>query len=94
MSFETAAQLARQLATLEVYGLDRNHVDGYADAIRSVTQASASSVTAEVYPPRDDLVFVLIGDAETIRDTAANYGAVTEHPISAPTFRVPPPAED
>ncbi len=89
MALETAAQLARQLATLEVHGLERSHLDGYADALLSVTPASAASVTAEVYPERQDLVFVLLGDASAIRELAANYGAVTEHPISAPTFRVP-----
>lgn len=94
MAFETAAQLARQLATLEIYGLDRNHVDGYADALSSVTPASAASVTAEVYPAAGDLVYVLIGDAEKIREAVSKYGAVIEHPMSAPTFRVTSTADD
>jgi len=91
MRLETADQIARQFATLETYGLRRRYIDGYADAVESVTIASAAGVVAEVYPDPDELVFVLIGDATAIRDAAAAYGTVTELPIAAPTFRVPEP---
>ena len=51
-----------------------------------MTEASAASVIAEVYPAPEDRVYVLLGDAETIREAAAGYGTVTELPITAPTF--------
>ena len=86
--FETAAQLASQLARLEFYGLSPDYVNGYAEALGTVTIASAASVVEEVYPGPDELVFVLIGDAADIRDVAASYGEVTELPLGAATFHV------
>jgi hypothetical protein len=50
-------------------------------------------VIEAVYPSRDDLVYVLLGDADAIRDAVAKYGAVTELPITEPYFRVPPVQE-
>ena len=88
MLLETAPQLASMFARLEHYGLDNDYIDGYADRLKAVTSASAASVVAEVYPTPDELVFVLIGDADEIRDMAAQYGEVTEISISEPTFHV------
>jgi zinc protease len=84
--FETAAQLAGQFAMLEFYGLDRQHVDDYGDGILAVTPDSVAPVVDDVYPARNELVFVLLGDADAIREDVARYGAVTEMPITAPTF--------
>ncbi len=84
---ETAFQLAGQLAMLEAYGLDREYIDGYGDALAAVTEASAGGVIGEVYPDAENLVFILVGDAAKVRDAAQQYGPVTELPISAPTFR-------
>jgi hypothetical protein len=44
-------------------------------------------VVADVYPARSELVFVLLGDADAIREDVARYGAVTEMSITAPGFR-------
>lgn len=88
-SLETAAQLATQFAVLEFYGLGRDSVDGYGDAVRNVTPDALRPVIDEVYPRRDELVYVLLGDAAIIRDSVRKYGAVTEMPIAAPHFHVP-----
>ena len=83
---ETATQLAGEFATLEFYGLDRADIEGYGQAIRSVTPEFAAAVINEVYPGRDDLVFVLLGDAAQIRESITRYGSVTEMSITEPQF--------
>lgn len=92
--FETASQLAEQLAELELYGLDRNHVDAYADAIAGADGETISSVIGQVFPAPADLVFVLLGDAELIREDISKYGPVTELPITEPRFSVPEAGAD
>jgi predicted Zn-dependent peptidase len=89
---ETAAQWAGQLAQLEFYGLDRSYIEEYGPALAAVTLDGAARVTAEVYPPSDDLVFVFIGDAAAIRDAVKKYGPVTEIKLSDPVF-APVPIE-
>jgi hypothetical protein len=71
---------------LEFYGLGREHVEDYGDGLGAVTPESVAPVVAAVYPERDELVFVLLGDADAIREDVARYGAVTEIPITAPHF--------
>ncbi len=87
MRLETAAQLAAQFAALEAYGLDRNFVDAYGAQIAEVGVDSVAAVIAAVYPPPDDLVFVLLGDGEAIREAIGKYGPVTEMSIRDPEFR-------
>lgn len=83
---ETATQLAGEFATLEFYGLGNDWVDGYGQAIAAVTPESVATVIADVYPARDDLVFVLLGDADEIREAVTKYGSVTEMSITEPQF--------
>ena len=78
---ETARQLAAQFAMLELYGLDSSYVDDYAAAINDVTVESIAPVISSVYPADDGLVFVVIGDADTIRDTVTRYGQLVEMSI-------------
>jgi predicted Zn-dependent peptidase len=93
LELETGAQLAAQFAQLEFYGLDRSYVDAYGDELAAVSADSVRPVIEAVYPSRDDLVYVLLGDADAIRDAVAKYGEVTELPITEPYFRVPPVQE-
>jgi predicted Zn-dependent peptidase len=86
-SLETAAQLAAEYAELEFFDLGTDYVDNYGAAIEAVTAASVKQVIDAVYPSRDELVFVLLGDAELIRDKVKQYGTITELPITAPRFR-------
>ena len=88
-ALETATQLAGEFALLEFYGLGRSYIDDYAEAIRSVTPESAAAVISAVYPARDDLVFVLLGDAGQIREAVTRYGSVTEMSITEPQFSPP-----
>lgn len=86
LQFETAAHWASALTEIELYGLDRRYVEEYLPAIAQVSQADTRRVIAEAFPKPDDLVIVLIGDAEKIRDAVKKYGPVTEMPLSAPEF--------
>ena len=91
-ALETAAQVGRQLAALEAFGLDVGYINDYGQALGSAGVALVSEVIEAVYPVPDDLVFVLLGDAATIRDKAAAYGPLVEMPITEPRFR--PPDDD
>jgi len=84
---ETSTQLAAQFATLQAYGLDASYVNDYGAAIASAGSEAIQSVINSVYPGTDDLVFVILGDAELVRDDIAKYGPVTEMSITDPRFR-------
>ena len=87
---ETASALARMLAFLELNGLDRSYIDTYGSELQAAAAESVALAISEVYPQPEDLVFVIIGDADTIRDEVAKYGEVTQMSITEPSFRVPP----
>ncbi len=84
---ETAKQLANQFAALQAAGLDESFINNYSAAIAGAASEDIQSVITSVYPQADNLVFVIIGDAEQIRDAVAKYGPVTEMQISEPRFR-------
>lgn len=84
--FETSAQLARELANLEAAGFAATFINDYGAAIAGASGEDIRSVIADVYPHPDNLVFVVIGDAELIREAVARYGPVTEMSITEPRF--------
>ena len=84
---ETAEQLANQFAALQAAGLDESFVNDYGAAVASASSEDIRAVIADVYPQVDNLVFVIIGDAEQLRDVVAKYGPVTEMSITDPRFR-------
>lgn len=87
MGFETAGQIAGVLAQLESNGLGIDYVNDYGAAISAADLASIAAVIEDVYPTLDNLVFIVLGDAELIREQIARYGPVTELAISEPRFR-------
>jgi len=93
-ALETAAQLGRQLAALAAFGLDVGYINGYGEALMATDTATVAAVIGAVYPSPDDLVFVLLGDAETIRERASEYGPLIEMSITEPRFRAPPADDD
>jgi predicted Zn-dependent peptidase len=93
-ALETAAQLGSQLAALEAFGLGVSYVNDYGQALVSADTAAVTAVIDAVYPVADNLVFVILGDAEVIREEAARYGPVTEVPITTPHFRPPAAADE
>jgi predicted Zn-dependent peptidase len=86
LQLETAAHWAAALADLEFYGLGKDSIEGYAPALAKVDLAETAAVTADAFPRPADLVVVMIGDADKIRESAAKYGTVTEMKISEPDF--------
>lgn len=93
-ALETAAQLGRELASLEAFGLDVSYINDYGRALSAADTATVAAVIDAVYPAADNLVVVLLGDAEAIREEAARYGPVTEMSITAPYFRPRPAADE
>jgi predicted Zn-dependent peptidase len=88
--FETAEQLAGGFAELEAMGLDESFVNDYGAAIAAAAGETIREVIDNVYPELDDLVFVLVGDAELIRGDIAKYGPITEMAITEPRFAPEP----
>lgn len=86
-SLETAAQLGAQLAALEAYGLGVSYINDYGADIMAVDVEAVAAVVEAVYPSSENLVFVLIGDAELVRESVSQYGPVTEMSITEPRFR-------
>lgn len=84
---ETNGALAAQLTELAFHDLGREWIDEYAERAGDVTIEDARRVIDSVYPRRENLVFVLIGKADEIRDVAAKYGPVTEMKITDRHFR-------
>jgi predicted Zn-dependent peptidase len=84
---ETAAQLAGQFADLETYGLNASFINEYGDAIAAADPEAVRAVIGDAYPDLDNLVFVILGNAELIRDDIAQYGPITELSIKEPRFR-------
>lgn len=86
-SLETASSLAEMFAYLELNGLGRDYIDSYGAALEAATPVSVHNAISDVYPTSSNLVFVLIGDAESIREAVKKYGPVTEMSITEPRFR-------
>ncbi len=93
-ALETAAQVGSQLAALDAFGLDVSYINDYGAALMSADTEIVAAVIAAVFPAADDLVFVLLGDAELIRDQVSRYGPVIEMPIAEPHFRPQAPAAE
>jgi zinc protease len=89
LSFETSAHWAAQLATLELYGLGHEHIDGYAAALNAVELTDAQRVIAEVFPKSDAVLLVVIGRAEALREPLKKYGPVTELRLADPVWTLP-----
>ena len=83
---ETAAQLARTFASIEAGGLSVSYINDYGASLSAATPESIAAVIDEVYPAPDELVFVILGDAELIREQVTQYGPITEIAISETRF--------
>lgn len=86
LGFETAAQMAGNLTSMAFYNQSRQDIDGYDAAVAGVDADALSRTTNEVFPTTDDLITVVIGRADDIRDALARYGTVEELSITQPTF--------
>ncbi|MFQ5599678.1 MAG: M16 family metallopeptidase [Candidatus Krumholzibacteriia bacterium] len=83
--YETAGRLANAMAELEFYGLDRAHINAHTQNTDAVTLDQLSEVIRRFYP-RDDLVIVLVGQADEIKKIASRYGDVEFKSVSDPGY--------
>jgi predicted Zn-dependent peptidase len=70
---QTADQIANMLGEIELFGLDRNEVDGFFARVDGVTLDQANAAIRKYYQT-DKLTFVLLGNAAKFRDIAKKYG--------------------
>jgi predicted Zn-dependent peptidase len=84
--YETAEDLARALAELRFYGLDRSAVDGLFARIDAVDDAACRAVI-ERWFRRRDLTFTAIGVASEVSDVLGGYGELRTRENAAPGFR-------
>lgn len=84
--FETAAQLAGVFALIETHSLGAGYINAYGDALAAATTASIATTIDDAYPTANQLVFIILGDAEKIREQVAQYGSVTEIAVTEPRF--------
>lgn len=82
--YETSDQIAGVLAGLAHVGLPITDVTEYTGRILALERPKVQTVARRVFPARDDLVFVLIGNAAEIRSVAKRYGEVTEIEFDEP----------
>lgn len=83
---ETAGQLASILASLELFGLGRDEIDGYFARIDALTLEQVNAVVRKRFGS-ETLTFTLVGDAAKIRATAKKYArGMQEVEIAKPGF--------
>ncbi len=75
--FETPDQVANQLSIVELYGLEKDYLGKYIDNIAAVT-ASGVRAAAEKYIDPDNLLIVVVGKADDLREKLKQFGPITE----------------
>ncbi|MBY5994137.1 M16 family metallopeptidase [Ferrimonas balearica] len=83
--YETSAQLAGLLGQMYLYDLGPEQIDRFQAEVDGLTLEKAQALVAK-YFPKEDLQFVLVGQADAIRDIAGQYGEVAEVNIDAHGF--------
>ena len=83
--YETSGQLATLLAEMFLYNFDESFINTFNQKVDALSPERAKEVTRK-YFPRENLVFVLIGKADEIRDTVKQYGEITEKQIKEEGF--------
>lgn len=93
LALETAEDWADALGQIELYGLDRNYIEGYLADIDRVDGDAARSAIEAVFPRGEHLQLVVIGPAATIRDALRKYGPVQEMKLTDPEFTTAAPKQ-
>ncbi len=75
--FETPEQVANQLSIVELYGLEKDYLSKYIDNMASVT-APAVRAAAQKYLDPENLLIVVVGKADDLREKLKQFGPVTE----------------
>lgn len=83
--FETSTDLAALLVNMYGYQFDESYINTFEQQVDSLTIDKTKQLISE-YFPQDNLQFVVIGQAEQIREKLKKYGKVTEVSIQAVGF--------
>jgi zinc protease len=79
--FETLDQVANQLSNVELYSLGKDYLAGYLDRIGKVTEVDVRSVAQKYIDPKNVLI-VVVGRADDIREMLKQFGPITEIELS------------
>lgn len=82
---QTPDQVAELVLSLDSEGLPRDLVDGYFPRLDALTLEQVNRVIKTRFP-RTGLSWVVIGQAEALRDVVKPLGELTEVPLKAPGF--------
>ncbi len=84
-NYESAGSLANLLTDMFSLGFDESFINNFQKNVDGLTVARTRQIIDQ-YFPKNNLQFVLIGKAETIRDKVKKYGTITEKEIKAEGF--------
>ena len=90
LALETATDWAAAIAEIELFGLGTGYIDEYAAELTAVDPAAAREAIDEAFPQPDSVVIVAIGDGAGIRAQLAQFGPMTEMPLTDPGFSPQP----
>lgn len=79
--YETAGQLADLLTSFYVYDIDKSFINNFQGDVDKLTVNSSKAIIDQHFP-RNNLQFVIIGNAEQLRDKVKKYGKVREVKIT------------
>ena len=77
LSIETPGQVAGKILEADLYGLGEDYMSRYTTAIEQVTLDEVNAAAAE-FLRTEDLVIVVVGNADRIRDGLKRFGEVEE----------------
>lgn len=83
--YETSGQLAGLMADMYLYGFDDDFINDFENQVNGLTLADSQRLIKQHFP-RQNLQFVLIGNAAEIAPVAAKYGEVIQVDMTSPGF--------
>lgn len=79
-NYETSSQLAGLLSRMFIYGFDESFINTFARQVNQLNEEKVKQIV-EKYFPKESLQFVIIGNADAIRDKVKKYGKLIETDI-------------
>ncbi|NCP66596.1 MAG: insulinase family protein [Paraglaciecola sp.] len=86
--YETSADLNNLLSDMFIFGFDEKFINTFVDEVESVTTERSKSIINQ-YFPRKNLQFVVIGQAQAIRQALQKYGKIIEIDITDVAVAIP-----
>ncbi len=84
-NYETSGQLASLLSTLWTYQLSDDYINSFEQKVDSLTLAKSKKLI-EQYFPKQNLHYVLIGNAKELKMKAEKYGKLSESTMKSYAF--------